>query len=156
NLVSLGCIDKREAAAVVLQGRAVGVLEAVGGEVFSEFLQAFDLEGEVSQVGLDLHRAARWIEAQFDQFLAAGRFQEDQLRAARRFMAAHLFQAKHVLVELHRLLEVVEPITGVKELANALHEATILAEIRNPKPEIRCPAPRPTLSYSFGSRNSGF
>ena len=78
DLVALGCVNESEPAAVSLDVRAVGVLDAVLGEVLSEGLKAFDFEGEVGQVGLNFHRAAIGEVAQFDEFLAVGSFEEHE------------------------------------------------------------------------------
>src|SRR4051794_4339048 len=90
----------------------------MSGKMLAEVLKARDLESQVGEIGLHLHWATVREVAKLDQFLAVGRFQESQFRAARRFVAAHFLEAEDFLVKLHRPFEIVEPITRVQKFAN--------------------------------------
>lgn len=78
DFVAFGGIDEGEAAAVRLEVGAVGVLDAVLGEVLAEGLEAFDFEREVGEVGLNFDGAAIGEVAEFDEFFAIGGFEEDE------------------------------------------------------------------------------
>ena len=125
NLIPLRGVNKGNAAAVRAEMRAVGILQAKPGEMPAEFLQAVHLEGEVRQIRLHVHRAARRITAQLDQLLAAGRLEEHQLRTARRFVPADFLQAQHLPVELHRPFQIVDAIPRVQEFLDLTHALTI-------------------------------
>jgi len=98
---------------------AVGVFEAVGGEVFLEFSKAGDLKGEMGEVGLDVDGTAGGKGADLDEFFAVGGFEEDEFRAAWGFVAAGFFEAKDVFVEGDGALEVVHAVAGVEQLGNS-------------------------------------
>ena len=69
----------------------------------AEFLQTVHLEGEVREIRLDVHRAARRITTQLSSAPHYHwRFQEHQFRAARGFVAAHFRQTQYLPVEPHR------------------------------------------------------
>ncbi len=94
--------------------------------MFGEGGEAFDLEGEVGEVGLDVNRAARREGAQFDGFLAARGLQEDEFRAAGRLVATDFVEAQDLTVEPDGTVEVVDAITGMEQAGNA-HDAARLA-----------------------------
>ena len=77
---------------------------------------------------LHLDRAGVGEVAQLDGLLALGRLEEDQLGAARRLVAADLLETEDFLVELHRPLEVVQPVTGVEQFGDAHGGGTIARE----------------------------
>src|SRR5579859_4284539 len=83
DLIPLRRVHKGNPAAVGPQVRAVRIFIAVGGEVAAKLLQAVHFKGQVGQIWLHPHRAARGKAAKLDQFLALRRLHEDQFRAAR-------------------------------------------------------------------------
>lgn len=79
DLISLRRIDESEPAGTVgLVVGTVGVGKAEAAKVLGEVGEAFDLEGEVGQVGLDVDRTAGRKGAQFDGFLAFRGLEEDE------------------------------------------------------------------------------
>ena len=82
--------------------------------MFAEFGEAIDLEGEVSEIGLDLNGTAVREVAELDGFFAFGCLEEDEFGAARRFVAADFVQAKDLFVEFYGALEVIEAVAGVE------------------------------------------
>ena len=72
DFVTFGSIDEGNTAAVGFKMRAIRVLEAEFGEVFGEILEAIHFESKVSEVGLDLDRAASGEVAKLDQLLTLG------------------------------------------------------------------------------------
>ncbi len=66
------------------------------------------------EVGLNFDGFAAGEVTDFNLLFAAGRFEEGQFRAARRFVAADFFQAKNVAVKFHRAFEIVHAITRMQ------------------------------------------
>src|SRR5208282_4990113 len=125
DFIPLRGVNEGDAPAVRVEVRAVGILEAEPAQMPAEFLQAVNLEGEVRQIRLHMHRPARRITAQLDQLFAARRPQENQFRTARGFVAADLFQPEHLAVELHRPFEIINAIARMQELLDLTHVLTI-------------------------------
>src|ERR1035441_4400431 len=73
NFIPLWSVNKGDAAAVLAEMRAIGIPQAKPIQMPAEFLQVVHLEREVRQIRLHVHRSARRITAQFDQFFAARR-----------------------------------------------------------------------------------
>jgi len=73
--------------------------------VLREGLQIFYLEGQVGDVVADLDLAAAVELANLDLLLAARRLEENEVRAARRGMAAGQFEPEDVAIEGHGLFE---------------------------------------------------
>ena len=122
DLVAFGGVDEREAAAAIgLHRRAVGVFEAVLDEVLAESFEAVHLEGEVGEVGLDLHGAAGGEAANLDGLLALRGFEEGEFGAARGFVAADFGEAEDVFVELDGAFQIVHAVAGVEEFVD-LHK----------------------------------
>jgi hypothetical protein len=53
--------------------------------------------------------------AKFNKFLTFGRFKKNQLRTARRFMAAHFDQSEHVLVKFHAAFQVIQSVPRMQK-----------------------------------------
>src|SRR5258706_9173694 len=79
DLVSFRSIDESNAAAILFHMRSVRKLQAERLQMFAEFIKAIDLEREMSQVWLHLHRPAVRKMAKLNQLLTFGRFHKDQL-----------------------------------------------------------------------------
>ena len=127
DLVSLRRIDEREPArAIGLVVGPVGVGEAEAGEVFGEGGEAFNLEGEVGEVGLDVDGAAGGEGAEFDGFLAARGLQEDEFRAAGRLVSTDFVESKDFTIEPDGAVEIIDAIACVEKAGNA-HVAARLA-----------------------------
>ena len=94
--------------------RAVGKFQAVLGEMFGKFFQAVHCKRQMREVGLDLDRFAAGEKTDFNLLLAAGRFEKNQFRAARRFVPARFFEAENVAVKFHRAFEIVHAIARVQ------------------------------------------
>lgn len=86
------------------------------GGMFGEGLNVIDLECQVGQVGADLDRAARVKFTDLDEFLAPGRFEEDELGASPARAAADLLQAEDIAVEGNGLFQVGNAVPRVEEL----------------------------------------
>ena len=86
-----------------------------------EGIEAVHFKSQVREVRLHLHRARVGEVAQFDEFLALGRLEENQLRTARRLVAAHFHQAEDFPVKLHGRFKVIHPVAGMVEFANNVH-----------------------------------
>ena len=107
DFITFGSINESEARTVFLEVRAVRLFDAVFFQVLAKFGEIIHLEGKVSEIGLDLDRAAGWKITNFDQLFAAGRFEENEFGAARRFVTAHFFEAEHINVKTNALFEIV-------------------------------------------------
>src|SRR5438477_8227087 len=83
DLVTLRRVDEGEEGAGGGRGGTVRILQAEFCQVPAKFLEAVHLERQMGQVRLDLNRAAGWEAAKFNLFLALGRLEKDQFRAAR-------------------------------------------------------------------------
>ena len=131
DLVPLRRVDEGEDRAAGRGGRAIGIFQAEFREVFAEFFEVVHFEGQMCQVRLHLHRAARREAAKLNLFLALRRFEEDQFRAARRFVPAQFLQAEHVLVKFHGLFQIVHAIARVQKFSRFHCERTIDQPGRN-------------------------
>src|SRR2546425_12118465 len=89
NLVAVRRIDEDEAAAGGRGGRAVGDLDTLGLQGPDGLVQVVHLKREVDQIFLDSDGPSRREAAELDQLLAVRHFEEGQMRAARRRLAAH-------------------------------------------------------------------
>jgi hypothetical protein len=78
-------------------------------------LQIPDLECQMCEVGADLHGPACVVFADFDEFLAAGSFEENKLGAATAGRAPHLFKTKDGFVKVDGFFQVVDPVAGVEK-----------------------------------------
>lgn len=86
--------------------------------MFSEGFEAFDFEGQVGEIGLDVNGAAGREGAKLDQFRAARRLHEDEFRAARGFVAADFCQAKDVTVEIDGGFQIIHSVARVQEFSD--------------------------------------
>ena len=126
DFVALGSVDEGEAAAVRLEGRAIGEFKAEAGEVFAEFLEAVDFEGKMGEIGLDLDRAAVRKVAKLDEFLAFGGFHEDKFGTARGFVAADFLEAEDPFVKVDAFFEIVQAVARVQKFTgDCFHGVTI-------------------------------
>lgn len=125
DFVAFGRVDKGEATTVFFHVRAVGILDAMSGQMFSELLKIFDFESKVSEIGLDGHGAAVGEVTDLDEFFTLGRLEKDQLGAARRFMTADFMQTEDVPVKADGLFQIVHSIAGVKKFFDSAHELKI-------------------------------
>jgi hypothetical protein len=107
------------------------VSRALDPEMFAEFVKAVHLERQVREVRLHLNRPAGREAANLDLLLTLWRFQKNQFRAARRFVPADLLQAECFLVELYRLLQVVHPVSRVKQLQGLLPICSYCKKVRD-------------------------
>ena len=65
--------------------------------------KVIDLKSLVRQIRTHLDRTAGIVFADLDEFLASGRFEENQLRAASTGHAAHLFETEHLFIKVNVL-----------------------------------------------------
>ncbi len=79
-----------------------------------ELVQIFYFKSKVRQVWTDDDRSALVKFAKLNFFVAARRFQKNELRAAPRSVAANLLETENVLVEGNGLLQIVYAIAGVQ------------------------------------------
>jgi hypothetical protein len=84
-----------ELGAVGAVGEGVALRRGVAGKG----IDVIHLEREVGEVRPDDHGAARVVFADFDQFLALGRLEEDELGAAPGGEAVGLLEAEDLLVK---------------------------------------------------------
>ena len=125
DFVAFRRVNKGDTSAVRFEMRAIGIFEAVTGQVFAEFFEAIHLEGQMCQIGLDLHWAAGWEIAKLDEFLAGGCFHENQFGTAGRLVTPRFFQAEHVSVEFYGFFEVIDSIARMKKFCSLAHAPTI-------------------------------
>jgi hypothetical protein len=76
DFVAFRGIDEGKTAAPGGHMRAIRKLEAQLSQTSSEMFQAFHLEGQVGQVGLDLDRPARWVMTQSMSSSLSGAFKK--------------------------------------------------------------------------------
>ena len=125
NFVTLGRVDERDGRAAGSGRRAIGKLEAMPGEVPGEFIEAFDFKRQVGEVRLDLDGFATGKITEFNFLFAAGGFEENELRAARRFVPPDLREAEHVAIEFNSAFEIVDAIASVQKFADFAHARKI-------------------------------
>lgn len=95
------------------------------GEVPGEFIEAFDFKRQVGEVRLDLDGFATGKITEFNFLFAAGGFEENELRAARRFVPPDLREAEHVAIEFNSAFEIVDAIASVQKFADFAHARKI-------------------------------
>jgi hypothetical protein len=76
----------------------------------------------MGKIGLNPDGFAARQVADFDFLLAARGFQEDQLRAARRFVAANLSQTENIAIKSDRAFQIIDAEAGVQEFADFFHK----------------------------------
>ena len=119
DFVAFGGVNKgEEGAGGLALGGAVGEGDAFGGEVFAEFGEVFDFEGEVGEVGLDVDGAGAGEVGDFEEFFGAGGAEEGELGAAGGGVAFDEFEAEDVGVEVEGAFEVVNAVAGVEEFGD--------------------------------------
>lgn len=121
DFVTLGSVDESNSAAIRFHVRAIGIGHAVCAEMFFKFSETIDLESEMREIGLDLNRAAGWEMANLNFLLAFGSFEENELGAARRFVAARFGQAENIFIKGDRFFEVAHAIACVQKFFNRAH-----------------------------------
>ena len=83
-----------------------------------ECVEVLHLEGQVGQIRPDDHRTTSIEFANLEEFLAARSLQEDKLRATPAGAAADFLQSKDAGVKEKGLVEIGDPVAGVKEAFN--------------------------------------
>ena len=72
----------------------------------------------MSEIRTDHDRTASVIFADFDERLAAGRFQKNQLRAAVTFLATDLLESENLAVEVESFFKIGNTVTSVKKFGD--------------------------------------
>jgi hypothetical protein len=117
DFVTFGGIDKSEHATGTLGG-AIAEGITFGGCVFGKSFKILHLKSKMGEIGPDGHRTTARIIGDFDQLLAFGSFEENELGAAWRLVTFDLLQSQNVLVEGDGFLQVINAIAGVQEFGN--------------------------------------
>jgi hypothetical protein len=114
DFVTFGSVDESEGAVGAFGG---SVREGVtfGCGVLGEGFDVIHFEGEVSEVGAEGDGAAGGEATDFEEFLAIGRFEEDEFGSSGRAVAADFSQAKDFGVKPDGFFEIVDAVAGVKE-----------------------------------------
>lgn len=121
DFVTLRSVDESDSASICFHVGAIGIGHAVCAEVLFKFSETLDLESKMSEIGLDLNRAAGWEMANLNFLLAFGSFEENELGAARRFVAARFGQAENIFIKGDRFFEVAYAIACVQKFFNRAH-----------------------------------
>ena len=125
DFVAFGGVDESDDAAGGGLGGAVGEGVAECGGVVGEGPEVLDFESEMGEVRSDDNGAGGFEFADFDELLALGSLEEDELGAARGGVARDFLEAEDLGVEVDGAVEVLDAVTGVKELGD--HEARFQA-----------------------------
>ena len=88
------------------------------GGMGGECVQVVDLEGKMSEIRADNDRTALVKFANFDQLLAAGGLEKDELGSATAGTSPHFLEAQNVLVERNGFFQIGDPVSGVEELGD--------------------------------------
>src|SRR5947207_364505 len=116
DLVPFRRIDERNRPTIAIRMRPVGKRITFFRRLAGKLLDVVDLESQMREVGTDDDGTALIELTDFDLFLAAGSFKENQLRTAAGGVASRFLQTEDVSVEGNRFFEVSHPITSVEKL----------------------------------------
>ena len=94
--------------------RPVGKRISLGRSLFCEFIQIIHLKREVGQIWPNHDWAALIILAKLDLFLALGRFEKNELRAAPGSVPSYFLQTENVSIKRDRLFQIGYAITGMQ------------------------------------------
>ena len=80
-----------------------------------------DLERQMREIGLHLHRPASGKTAKLDEFFAARRFQENQFRSARRLVSIDFLKPENLAIKFHRAFQIIHTVTRMQQFRDNAH-----------------------------------
>jgi len=119
DFIAVGSIDEDEPAAGGSLRGAVSDLDTLGIKEGDRLVEAFNLEGQMNKIFLDLDRPTWRKTGQFDQFVAVGYFQEGQVRSAGRGLSFDDLKTKDGCVKPDGLVQITDPHAGVEQLLDS-------------------------------------
>lgn len=95
---------------------AVAQRVTVCGGMFCKSVHVFDFKCKVCEIRADLDRTACIEFAYFNQLLASGSFEKNELGPATACETPDFFQSENVFVKGNGFLQIGNPVAGVEEL----------------------------------------
>ena len=124
DFVAFGRVNEGKGRAARTGRRAVGIFQAVFGQVLRKSVEAVHLERQMREIGLDRHGSAAGEMADFNFLVAFGRLEKDEFRAARRSVPLDFLEAEDFAVESHRAFQIIHAVARMQEFCDLAHDVS--------------------------------
>ena len=118
DFVTIRRVDKRKHRPARCLVRSIAKRISQSSRMFGKGFHILHPKGQMSEIRTNHDRTTSVIFTDFDQRLAAGRFQKNELRPAVTFLAADLFESENLAVEVECFFKIGDTVARVKKFGD--------------------------------------